>query len=158
MHRIRVHVDNSVFSGTQDEEFAVESRRFFERVHEGVYAVLVSEAVLRELERAPEGARRVHADLPAGSVAEVPVDDEVNEPAQAYIDTGVLGSRRIADATHVAAATVARADLILSWNFRHLVNYNRIRKFNGVNALQGFAQIEIRSPLEVDCGDEGQDV
>ena len=69
-----------------------------------------------------------------------------------------MGSRRIADATHVAAATVARADLILSWNFKHLVNYNRIRKFNGVNALKGFAQIEIRSPLEVSYGDEGEDV
>ena len=96
MRRPRVYVDNSVFSGTQDEEFAEESLRFFERVHEGAYAVLVSEAVLRELARAPEGARRVHADLPAGSVEEVPVDDEVNELAQAYIDAGVLGSRRIA--------------------------------------------------------------
>ncbi len=158
MRRPRVYVDNSVFSGTQDEEFAEESLRFFERVREGAYTVLVSETVLRELARAPEGARRVHADLPAGSVEEVPVDDEVMELAQAYIDAGVLGSRRIADATHVAAATVARADLILSWNFKHLVNYNRIRKFNGVDALKGFAQIEIRSPLEVGHVDEDEGV
>jgi len=69
--------------------------------------------------------------------------------AQAYIDAGILSSSRMADAIHVAAATVARADLILSWNFRHIVNYDRIRKFNGVNALNGYPPIEIYSPLEV---------
>ncbi len=95
MRRPRVYVDNSVFSGTQDEEFAEESLRFFERVHEGAYAVLVSEAVLRELARAPEGARRVHADLPAGSVEEVPVDDEVNELAQACIADALKGFAQI---------------------------------------------------------------
>ena len=49
----------------------------------------------------------------------------------------------------MAAATVARADLILSWNFKHLVRYDKVRKFNGVNALNGYPAIDIRSPLEV---------
>ncbi len=158
MHRQRVYVDNSVFGGTEDEEFVEASRRFFERVRGGRYLVLVSRVVLDENERAPEEVRQVLADLPPGSVEEIPIDDEVDALAQAYIHAGVLGSRRIADATQVAAATVARADLILSWNFKHLVNYDRIRKFNGVNALNGYPQIEIRSPLEVSYGDEDQDV
>lgn len=72
--------------------------------------------------------------------------------------TGVLGSRRVADAVKVAAATVARADLMLSWNFRHLVNFKRIQKFNGVNALKGYGRIEIHSPLEISYGDDDQDV
>ena len=158
MHRIRVYVDNSVFGGTEDEEFVEASRRFFEGVRGGRYLVLVSRVVLDEIERAPEKVRQVLADLPPDSVKEIPIDDEVNELAQAYIEAGVLGGRRIADATQVAAATVARADLILSWNFKHLVNYDRIRKFNGVNALNGYPQIEIRSPLEVSYVDEDQDV
>ena len=78
--------------------------------------------------------------------------------AQAYVSAGVVGHANQTDALHVAAATVARADLVLSWNFRHIVNYNRIRGYNGVNALNGYPPIEIHSPLELDHGDEGEDV
>ncbi len=74
--------------------------------------------------------------------------------AQAYVDAEVLGEASFADAIHVAAATVARADVIVIWNFKHIVNYNRIRKFNGVNALEGYTQIDIRSPLEMEDEDE----
>jgi hypothetical protein len=158
VHRTFVYADCSVFGGTEDDDFAEASRRFFDLVVEGRYLVLVSQLVLEELERAPDKVRGVLAGLPPGSVLEVPVDGEVTELAQAYVDAGVLGSRSLADALHVAAATVARADLILSWNFRHLVNFDRVRKFNGVNALNGYPRIEIRSPLEVGYADEGQDV
>lgn len=158
MHRIRVYVDNSVFGGTHDEQFAEASGHFFEWVRQGGCVVLVSRVVLDEIEGAPKEVRQVLADLPAGSTEEVPVDDEVNELAQAYVDAGVVASRRIADATHVAAATVARADLVLSWNFRHLVDFRRIQKFNGVNALRGYGRIEIHSPLEISYGDEDEDV
>ncbi len=59
---------------------------------------------------------------------------------------------------HVAAATIGRADVVVSWNFRHLVNYDRIRKYNGVNELNGYPRVEIRSPLEMGSDDENQDV
>ena len=53
------------------------------------------------------------------------------------------------DALHVASATIAGADLILSWNFKHIVSYDRIQLFNGVNILQGYRALDIRSPLEM---------
>ena len=137
MRKIRVYADNSVFSGTQDEEFAEASKRFLDCVQRGSFVVLVSQVTLDELARAPEKARQAFAELPTGGVEEVRLDDEVNELAQAYIDAGVLGSRRIADAVQVAAATVARADLMLSWNFRHLVNFKRIQKFRRGERPQG---------------------
>ena len=74
------------------------------------------------------------------------------------MNAGVVTRTHESDALHVAAATVARADLIVSWNFRHMVNYERIRKFNGVNAMEGYPAIEIRSPLEIQYGDENKDV
>ena len=73
------------------------------------------------------------------------------EPFVAFIHTR-------GDKSHVAAATVARADLILSWNFKHIVNYDRIHKYNGVNALNGYKAIEIHSPLELVYGDEDEDI
>jgi len=158
VRRIRVYVDTSVYGGTQDEEFAKVSERFFDRARRGKYLVLISDITLAELDRAPEKVRQVFADLPDGCVEEIRIDDEVNALAQAYIDVGVLDGSSRADAAHVAAATVARADLVLSWNFRHIVNYERIRGFNGVNALNGYPQIEIRSPMEIGNEDESENV
>ncbi len=154
----RIYADNSVFGGVYDERFAEESRGFFGAVRGGECLILVSQLVLDELAEAPERVQRILVELPATAVEEVTIDDEVQEPAWAYVSAGVLSERRLVDATHVAAATVARADLILSWNFRHLVNLRRIRRFNGVNALHGYQQIEIHSPLEVSYGSEDEDV
>ena len=158
LHKIRVYVDTSVFGGTQDEEFAEASLRFFEQVRKGRFLVLVSRITLDELVDAPEMVRNCLADLPDRHIEEIPVNDDVNELARAYIDAGILGSSNMADAIHVAAATMARADLILSWNFRHIVNYDRIHKYNGVNSLKGYPPIEIHSPLEMSYDNEDQDI
>ena len=158
MPKIRVYVDTSVFGGVQDEEFAEATKRFFERVCRGGFRVLVSQVTADELTDAPAGVRAVLGELPPLSIERVTVENEALELAWSYIDAGALNSAHRADAIHVASATVARADLILSWNFKHIVNLDRIRKFNAVNLMKGYAQIEIRSPLEVECGDESEDV
>lgn len=157
MRRLRAYIDNSVFGGVYDEEFAEASKRFFQGVRRGGYLVLVSRVVLEEIGEAPQRVRRVLAELSAEALEEVPVNAEVIDLARKYVEAGVVGGKRMPDATHVAAATVARADLILSWNFKHLVNLDRIRGFNGVNALNGYQQIEIRSPLEVTYVDEDEE-
>ena len=158
MHRIRVYVDTSVFGGTQDEEFSGPSRRFFTRVAEGRYVVLVSQITIAELDGAPEAVNDVLLSLPPTGVERVAIGQDVDDLADAYIAARALGRTSLADAMHVAAATVAGADLILSWNFRHIVRFDRIRMFNGVNALNGYRSLDIRSPLEVDYGAEDQDV
>lgn len=53
------------------------------------------------------------------------------------------------DGIHIALATVAEVDVLVSWNFRHIVNFNKIRLFNAVNMEQGYKQIQIYSPREV---------
>jgi predicted nucleic acid-binding protein len=158
MRRIRAYVDTSVFGGTQDEEYAEASRRFFDRVDKGEFAVLVSAETLRELVSAPIAVQKVWQNLPAEAVEEVAVDEEVVELADGYIDANVLGHTSASDALHVAAATVAGADLILSWNFKHIVNFSRIRGFNSVNVNLGYRSMTILSPLEVACGNEEEDV
>jgi len=84
----------------------------------------------------------------------VSVDPEVEALADAYVLARVIGQASRADAIHVAAATFAEADMILSWNFKHIVNFNRIGKYNAVNVLNGYKAIEIRSPAEVVHDDE----
>jgi hypothetical protein len=65
------------------------------------------------------------------------------------MSAGILGESHANDARHVALATVAHADVIVSWNFKHIVHYEKIRGFNSVNLNQGYAPIEIRSPREM---------
>ncbi len=158
MRRPRVYVDNSVISGTQDEEFAEESRRFFERARGGEFVVLVSSVTYDEVEDAPAEAKQVLENLPDEALEQVAIDDDVRALAHAYISAGVLTRKRRSDAFHVAAASAAGADLVVSWNFKHLVNYGRIRKFNAVNLMNGYRPLDIRSPKEVAHGGEGQDV
>jgi len=149
VHKIRVYVDTSVFGGVEDEEFCDASRRFFGRVHDGEFVVLLSTITLRELEKAPDTAKTVWQSLPDESVEILSLGADVQELADAYIDAGVLTTSSLDDALHVAAATTAGADLILSWNFRHIVNFRRIRGFNSVNVNFGYRTLTILSPLEV---------
>jgi len=158
MCKIRVYVDTSVFGGVEDEEFAVPSRRFFDRVHGGEFIVLVSQITEQELSRAPVRVQCVLRELPSHSLVSVPARSEAMALANAYLDAHILGSSSVADALHVATATVAGADLILSWNFRHIVNYDRIHKYNGVNALNGYPPIEIHSPMEMSDVDEDKNL
>lgn len=158
MHCRRVYVDNSVFGGVFDDEFSDASKRFFHQVERGQYRILISEITIAEISDAPEDVVRFFNDIPGNHMEEIPLGSNVRSLAEAYVTAKVVGPSHMADATQVAAATVARADLILSWNFRHIVNFDRIHQYNAVNLLNGYHPIEIRSPLEVVYGDEEQDV
>jgi len=149
MHRIRVYVDTSVLGGVFDDEFAGPSKRFFELVRRGEYVLLVCEETIREILEAPESVRAFWEDLPDAVLEHVPVNEEVRELADAYLQAGVLERASASDALHVAAASVAGAELILSWNFKRIVNFDRIKGFNGVNVMNGYPLMTILCPLEV---------
>ncbi len=155
MHRIRVYVDNSVFGGVYDEEFAEDSKRFFTKVAAGKYKVLVSDVLLKEISEAPERVQSVLTSLPTDSVEEIPITAEAEELAEEYLRRGVVGRKWLDDAVQIAAATAAGAVLLLSWNFRHIVNFEKIQQFNGVNLASGYRTIDIRSPKEI--GYDSQD-
>lgn len=149
MKPLLIYADTSVFGGCLDEGFAGPSRQLFEEVRSGGLVLIVSETTLLELEGAPPGVQAVLAGVPGERVRFVRTTDEVMLLRNAYLAAGVLGTRHLLDAEHIAAATVAQADLIVSWNFRHIVHYEKIRGFNGVNLLHGYRPMAIHSPLEV---------
>ena len=88
-------------------------------------------------------------EVPEPHVIVLPDTREAAELADAYLARGVLGPGSHSDALHVALATVARVDVLVSWNFKHIVNLGRIRLFNSVNIEWGYGLVEIRSPKEV---------
>lgn len=90
MHKIRVYVDTSVFGGTRDAEFSEVSRRFFKRVHEGEFVVLLSTVTLRELEKSPDVIKAVWQSLPPELVEVLPIGADVQELAEAYVRANVF--------------------------------------------------------------------
>jgi len=147
--KTRVYTDTSVFGGCLDEEFSVWSRKFFEEARRGLRTVVVSDLTRLELEPAPGRVREVLERLPAASVETVRLGREAAEPAEAYREAGAVGPDQMADALHIATASVERVDVLVSWNFRHIVNLERIRVFNAVNLRMGYPVLEVRSPREV---------
>ena len=146
---IRVYADTSVFGGCFDAEFAEASRRFFQDVRRGRIQLVLSDTTLLELTGAPEEVRHVLVDLPLTAVERVILTEEVEHLRDAYLAHGIVGPASTRDAEHIAAATVADVDMIVSWNFRHIVHYEKISGYQGVNMLQGYDAIRIFSPLEV---------
>lgn len=154
MRPLRVYVDTSVFGGSFDPEFAVESRRFFDLVRAGRVVVLISPVVVDELSRAPVGVQDVLRAIPPASITAVDLTREVIELRDGYVAAGIVGPPFIDDATHVAAATVTRADAIVSWNFKHIVRVDKMRAYNQVNLQSGYGLLSIVSPQEVRFDEE----
>jgi len=146
---LRVYADTSVFGGCFDDEFKTESLRFFEEVRQGQFIVVVSNVTLDELELAPDPVRGVLAGLPVGQVEVVNTSPESDALRTAYLEAGVVGPASSNDAAHIAVATICNVDLVVSWNFKHIVHFEKIGRYEGVNEQRGHRSPRIYSPREV---------
>jgi hypothetical protein len=146
---LRVYADTSVFGGCFDDEFRNESVRFFEEVRLGQFVVVVSNVTLDELELAPDRVRGVLADLPPQQVEIINTSLESDGLRNAYLEAAVVGPASTNDAAHIAVATISNVDLVVSWNFKHIVHFEKIGGYEGVNSLLGYRSPRIYSPREV---------
>ena len=146
--KFRIYTDTSVLGGCEDEEFAEHSIRLMECFVRGERILVLSTLTVQELAAAPAQVRGRLAAVPEGHI-ETLLDAEAKELAEAYIAAGVLTAKMRADAQHIAIATVGRVDVLVSWNFKHIVNLQRIHGYNSVNLRRGYPMIEIRTPREV---------
>ncbi|MBI4229882.1 MAG: PIN domain-containing protein [Planctomycetes bacterium] len=149
MKKLRVYADTSVFGGCFDEEFAEASRRFFGEVRAGRFELIVSAIVAIEIVGAPQQVRDLFGELRRDHAQIVEPSAEIGRLRDAYVEKGVVGRSSIRDAEHIAAASVAGADAIVSWNFRDIVNWRRIRGYHGVNLIEGYGALAIHTPAEV---------
>lgn len=144
-----MYVDTSVIGGCEDPEFATGSLALWRHFIEGRHTLALSAHTLRELQGAPEAVRKRLIEVPERHQIVLADSAAAAELADAYLARGVVGPGSHADALHVALASVGRVDVLVSWNFRHIVNLGRIRLFHSVNIERGYGTIEIRSPTEV---------
>ena len=146
---MRIYVDTSVVGGCLDDEFCEASLKLMELFRTGLATVLVSELLMRELEGAPADVQEVLTSLPLTSMERVELGEESERLQALYMEAAVVGAACANDALHVALAVVAHADMIVSWNFKHIVHFDKMRGFNAVNLREGYGQLTILSPLEV---------
>ncbi len=145
---MRVYVDTSVFGGAFDEDFKEVSRAFFEEVRGGRFRIVVSNVVLDELRGAPDHVQELFGGLDS-QMERTEVSEEALRLVRAYLAAGVVSERWRADALHVAVASASGCRAIVSWNFRHIVHFEKIPLYNGVNLARGFGAIAIHTPQEV---------
>lgn len=149
MKKPRIYIDTSVFGGYFDIEFDEFTKPLFDRINKKEFIILFSSITQEELEFAPDRVKKLVTGLKADLTEFIETDEEVVELAMEYMKEKVVGSTSYADCLHIALATINRADLLISWNFKHIVNIERIRGYNSINIKNGYKQLEIRSPREL---------
>lgn len=149
MASTRIYVDTSVLGGCFDAEFAPWSNGLVEDFRRGTLRAVLSDVTAEEIRRAPATVQAVHQELVSLGAELVRVSPVVLELVAAYEGRAILGPRYRNDLLHIALATVATVDVLVSWNFRHIVRLDRIQLFNEVNAALGRGALTIYSPREV---------
>lgn len=145
---LKVYADTSVYGGVFDEEFEEASKLFFKQVDMGIFELIISPIVIDEIDPAPKHVR----DLFYGYANEstiLDVHEEIIQLHNQYISKGIVGKNCKADALHVAFATVSECNIIVSWNFKEIVHFQKIPMYNAVNKINGYNNIAIHTPEEV---------
>jgi len=145
----RIYFDTSVFGGAFDLEFDEPTLQLFERVKFGKIICVFSDLTETELVKAPKNVRDYFKSLPMKYLERVEVDNDILTLATKYIEEKVVGQTSFDDCIHIATATIHRADILASWNFKHIVNIYRIRGYNSINLRMNYPSLEIRSPKEI---------
>ena len=156
MSPLRVYIDTSVFGGYFDDEFAELTQPFFEAIFAGSVIPLISDTLAAELTAAPQPVRDLlQRVLP--TCERLTLTTESIQLQQAYLRANVVTPKYADDALHVAQATVAHADVLASWNFRHLVNPEKARLYNGINVSAGYDLLFVMTPVDISKMLEVQD-
>jgi len=149
MRILRVYIDTSVIGGCFDPEFSLWSNRLVQDFRDGRYVPAVSSIVATEIDSAPEQVRTKFQEILGLEPAFLELTEEVVNLAEVYSSHGALPPKFRNDLLHIALATVANVDVLVSWNFKHIVRLEKIRIFNAVNLELGYKLLQIHSPQEV---------
>jgi len=149
MKKLRIYVDSSVIGGCFDPEFEKWSNGLFRDFNVGTLLPVLSDIVDAEMKNAPPEVVGKHAELLTLEAERIKLSDEAVELAGIYIKEKAVSPNYRDDALHIALATIAQVDILVSWNFKHIVNFGKIRQFNSINLREGYNTVQIYSPREV---------
>ena len=133
----KIYIDTSVFGGYFDEEFSNQTIPLFERIKNEEFILLYSSVTQGELENAPNYVKELVKSLKVDYTEYIDLSEDAIDLANEYISEKVVGLTSYADCLHIALATINRADYLVSWNFKHIVNIQRIIGYNAINIKNG---------------------
>ena len=145
----RIYSDTSALGGCFDPAYEYASRRLIDAFIAGQSRLVLSDLTLLELSNAPQRVQALLDEIPQTNIEYVEIIQSALDLADMYIQQGAIGAANLADAQHIAIATVNQVDALVSWNFKHVVRLWRIQEYNAVNQRQGYPALEIHSPLAV---------
>jgi hypothetical protein len=148
MKTLKVYLDTSVIGGCFDKEFEEDSNLIIKLVKLGIYEGVISDITINELMGAPENVKDLLKSL-IDNLIILELNQEVTRLSYEYLKNNIVSERFKEDALHIAFATVFDIDVLISWNFKHIVNLSKIKQFNSINMIQGYKMLEIRSPKEL---------
>ncbi len=149
MRSLRIYVDTSVIGGCFDSEFASWSQELVTSFERGEYTPVLSELILAEIQEAPEQVIEKYKQIETAGAEFVEITTEASSLATAYLNREILDENFFEDLLHISLATISEVDLVVSWNFKHIVKFDKIRRFNAVNLEEGYKKLDIYSPREV---------
>lgn len=149
MKKPRIYIDTSVFGGCFEPEFEVWSNGLMDDFKNGIYSPVVSQVVSNEISKAPSFVKAKYSELSNYNLEILPLTNEVYSLAETYKLRQILTPKYFEDLLHIAIATIYNIDILVSWNFKHIVHYEKIRLFNAVNLELSYKTINIFSPREV---------
>lgn len=150
---MKFYVDTSVWGGYYDKEFSEWTIPFIEQARQGKFTLVVSDVTLAELEDAPKKVRDLPETIPSSNIELVNITPEQLSLAEKYISEGALTPKYYSDAQHISISTILKIESLVSWNFKHMVNFFRIKQYNSINLKFRYSMIDIRTPKEVTYGD-----
>ena len=142
-------MDTSVIGGCCDYEWQQWSLALMRDIRIGLFLPVISDLTESELMNAPQDVQAVYDELTNMNCRRVEESVESLDLASKYIAEGILSQNYENDARHIAVATIGEVDILVSWNFRHIVHYDKIHRFNAVNVLRGYKPLQIHTPMEV---------
>lgn len=145
----RIYIDTSVVGGYFDEEFEEPTKALFKRLEYKEIIFVVSDLLDLELLYAPQRVKELLYKFSPAHFERINLTEESLKLADSYITERVVGPTSLVDCRHIALATIHKVDVLASWNFRHIVNLDKIKSYNSVNLKLGYAMLEIRSPKDL---------
>lgn len=154
MNKLQIYLDTSVMNFALADDITEELREITKRlcneIKQGKYEGYISAQVLIEISRAPqEKAKQLLEFTKTLNLEELDFSKEADELAAKYIAEGLIPVKYKEDAMHLAIASVNKLDVVVSWNFQHMVKLKTKQGVTAVNTLLGYKPLEIVSPQEV---------
>jgi predicted nucleic acid-binding protein len=153
MRKLKIYFDTSVLNfyyANDSPKEMLATRKLFEQIKKGIYECYISDVVLAEVEKAEEEIKnRLKSLIVEYELKVLRVDEEVIALFEKYVEANIIPAKYENDILHIAVSVVNQLDVILSWNFEHIVKLKTKNEVNGINLLLGYRQIQIATPMEV---------